>query len=141
MPCKDRYQNGSGPKARLQAQERDQTRFQNKTREVVEPGLSHSSCPLSRSPPSWTRPTTRHGSCNGHSTSRQNRVRTYRCSWNTCSPGRRGCSAGEAGRDPKGTHGDKGQNPQESWRGRPRRKSSWGENPVPSKQEGPGPGS
>lgn len=50
MACKDGYQNGSGPKARLQAQEWDQTRFQNRTGEVAEPGPSHSSCPLSCSP-------------------------------------------------------------------------------------------
>lgn len=126
-----------------QARELDQTRFQNRTGEVAEAGGStqadpHVLCPIH---PSWMRPTTRRGSCNAHWTSRQNRARTCRCSWNTCSPGRQGCSA--AGRvGPKCTHGARARTlRRESWRGRPRRKNSWGENPAPSKQEGPQPGS
>lgn len=36
---------------------------------------------------SWTRPTTRHGSCSGLWMSRRSRARASRCSWSTCSPG------------------------------------------------------
>ena len=43
---------------------------------------------------SWTRPTTRHGSCSGRWTSRRSRARASRCSWSICSPGERGTRGG-----------------------------------------------
>lgn len=110
------------------------------------------------SPGSWTRPTTRPGSCSGRWTSRRSRARTCKCSWSICSPGGRagGGAGGRAacGEDPgrsrkqgrerlPGKLGAPILEPPSRLEGKAAKeeiRDPWGQNPVPSRQEGPGPG-
>jgi len=62
------------------------------------PAAASSPVPIPPHPSrSWTRPTTRRGSCSGRWTSRRSRARASRCSWSICSPGERGTGAGGGG--------------------------------------------